>query len=239
MDTTNTNSREYKHEHRDKLCYCCDEVQENESRLHELRISGRGYGSSFDNFNSYILLCDKCLKQKYKEWFNEHNDIYDDFNETYEHEKDIGDLVNSLPLENQEYFWNSNAYGASASIIMDRQDWIDMKNGTMTDEKYKEYSMYSPSEKKAYKEKFPTCEYPVNKIYDDGSKGCWCPFLAHGEYGQKVDEHNTSIECYYCKYYKKRDTSIKNIKGKDWKDYKLYIEYKLKEDNLEKKFGNL
>jgi hypothetical protein len=166
-------------------------------------------------------------------WFNEKPEM-NDYCADYKYEKDIINFVNTLPLQGKELFWNRCAYGA-CSNIMDSQDWIDMHLGILPDEKYEEYGMYSPSEIKAYKERFPICEYPVTEIFNDGSKGCWCPFGASGNYNQQIGL-NISDECYYCKYFKVRETPIKEIYSEDFNDYELYMKSKLKAEELKKKF---
>jgi hypothetical protein len=207
--------REYKHQNRYRLCYCCDELQETEKDLFTLSILGRGYGSIFDSCSFMIQLCRKCYKPEYETWFNE-KPVLDDYIERYKYEEKIEELISSFPIENQEYIWN----GADG-FWMDRQDWIDMQLGILPDEKYEEYGMYSPRQIKAYEERFTTCEHPVNVVYDDGSKACWCPFGASGGYGQKT-EPNISIECFNCEYYKKREVPIKEM---DWDTYKKYEKY--------------
>lgn len=206
----------YKHENKERLCYCCNELQENESDIIKLEISNRGYGSSFDGSDSYIQLCNKCLKPEYIKWFNEEPTM-DGYCEEYNYEDDIRNLVKSFPLENQEYFWNSNCNGWT-SDVMDRQDWLDMMNEVMTDEKYKEYHMYSPSEIKAYEERFPTCGIPMNVIYDDNSKGCRCLLGASGDYGQQVSI-NISMECYQCESYCKRENPIVDLTDAKYEEF--------------------
>lgn len=232
----NKQEREFKHKNKERLCYCCDTLQKSADKIHILKINNydRGYGSNFDGCNIEIQLCDKCYKEEHAKWFNEQPVIIDDYIKEYTYEEDINNLIKSFPIENQEYVLNHTG----DYIEMDREDWINMQLGILPDEKYKEYGMYPPSEIKAYEEKFPTCEYPVHRIYDDGSKGCWCPFEAYGEVGQKTSA-NISNECYYCEYYKKRETPIKDIKDEDFQDYKLYIKSQLKTKELEKKFKNL
>lgn len=224
--------REYKHQNRHKLCYCCDTLQESTDDIHTLGVSCRGYGSAFDENSFEIQLCPNCYKKEYEKWFNE-SPTMNGYIEEYQFEQNITDLINSFPIENQEYVWNG-----SSGYLMERQDWIDMKNGNLPDEKYKEYMMYSPSEIKAYEERFSTCQNVVNKLYSDGSVGCWCAFEAFGDKGQVASE-NISDECCYCEYYKQRETPIIDIKDEDFDDYKLYIQSKLKMDELDKKFGNL
>jgi len=227
------NDRDYKHLNNERLCYCCDTLQPKEEIIHKLGFSNhsRGYGSSFDNESLEIQLCSSCYKDEYAKWFDEIPEIEEgDFYEDYKYEKDITDFINSFILENQEYVLNG-----AGDFTMDRQDWIDMENNILPDGKYKEYRMYSPSEAKSYEEKFPTCHYPVNRIYSDDSKGCWCPFGACGNIGQTTSP-NISDECYYCDYYKVRETPIKDIEDNDFEDYKLYIQSKLRQDELNSKF---
>lgn len=212
--------REYKHQNRHRLCYCCDELQENEKDLIKYSISYRGYGSIFDNCRFTVQLCKKCDKPEYKEWFYEEPKM-EDYCEVYQYEEKIEELINSFPIENQEYVWNG-----MDGYWMERQDWIDMQLGILPDEKYEEYGMYSPRQIKAYEERFTTCEHPVNVVYSDGSKGCWCPFGAHGEYGQQVSP-NISDECYGCEYYKKRETPIKKMDRDTYDKYEKYINAKI------------
>jgi len=228
-------TREYKHQNKERLCYCCDTLQPIKEMIHKLGFSNhsRGYGSDFDNENIEIQLCSNCYKDEYKEWFNETPKIEDSYCEIYKHEDDIYNLIKTFLLENQEYALNH-----IGNYHMERQDWIDMENKTLPDEKYKEYGMYSPSECKSYEERFPTCHYPVNRVYNDASKGCWCPFEAYGDEGQKAGI-NISSECHYCDYFKLRETSIKDIKDEHFEDYKLYIKSSLKQNELFNKFNNL
>lgn len=217
-------TREEKHLNNERLCYYCDTLQKDESQINHWSMYGRGYGSDFDSSRFSIQLCNDCNKPEYEEWFCEEPEI-DDYCEVYKNEGKISDLINSFPIENQEYVWNGiDGWG------MDRQDWIDMQLGVLPDERYEEYGMYSPRQVNAYKERFPTCEHPVNVIWNDGSKGCWCPFGASGIYGQKAKE-NLSDECYGCKHYMKRQSEIKEMSSGMFNKYKKYINAKI---NIEK-----
>jgi hypothetical protein len=213
-------SREEKHLNNERLCYACDTLQKSKNDIRTYSISYRGYGSIFDNCRFSIQLCSECDKPEYNEWFNE-RPKKGEYWEEYEHEEKIRDLINSFIIENQEYVWNGmDGWG------MERQDWIDMKKGILPDEKYEEYGMYSPRQINAYKERFPTCEHPVNIVYEDGSKGCWCPFGAHGYYDQEVSP-NISDECYGCNHYKVREAPIKEMDNETYNKYKKYIKAKL------------
>jgi hypothetical protein len=209
-------------ENYDDLCFKC---LKQKSNLKKYSLYRSDYGSRFDNNYTFLQICDECEPKDIEMWFDETPEIVDGYCAKYKYEKNIIEFINTLPIEGQELFWNRCAYGACADN-MNSQDWIDMKLGILPDEVYEEYGMYSPREIKAYKERFSTCEHPVNVIYNDGSKGCWCPFGAHGEYGQKIDA-NISDECYNCKHYKKRETPIKEMDQNTYKKYERYINAKI------------
>lgn len=223
--------REYKHENKHRLCYQCDElVRDPKFSLHTLTVAGRGYGSIFDSSHFEVQLCSNCVKADYDLWFNE-EPVMHDYVEEYSHEEKIGSLIDGFLVENQEYVWNEN----SSYMIMDRQDWIDMKLGALPDEKYKEYGMYSPSEVAAYEERFPVCQHPVNVRYDDGSVGCRCP---HGAMGHKDQEAslNISVECFGCEFFEQRKTPIREITHEDYDLYKSYYRLKDHMDELKARF---
>lgn len=219
---------------------CCNCLKE--TKIHNIRIRALGWGSSFDNFSTQIDLCDDCLKLTNPEWWKlkvcgnfDKDGQYDQNGEWYEFEDEIYKFVKQMPLAGQELFYNHYGCGACASYNMDAQDWIDYNLGTLSHKKCKKYGVYSPQEIQSYQEKFPTCQHPINKIYRDDSKGCWCPFGANGEYGQRVGL-NISSSCYQCKYYIKRVSVIKEIKGEDWEDYKIYYISKIKKEEYKNKF---
>jgi hypothetical protein len=219
----------------ENICFNCLK----ETIVHKIKIPALGWGSQFDNFSTRIHLCDNCYKSTNPDWWKlkiikgetDWNDAY------YEYENEILKFVKQMPLAGQELFWNRYATGAFVSYYMEAQDWIDYKLNILPHEKCKEYGLYSPQEIQAYKERFPICQHPVNIIYDDGSKGCWCPFGAHGKYGQK-EGLNICDECYQCDYFTQRTTPIKDILYKDWEDYKVYYVSKLKQEEYKNKFEN-
>lgn len=188
-------------------------------KLNRYSIYGRGYGSSFDNVSTTLQVCNDCDLPELQDWFDEQLEM-DDYCENYTYEDKIKEFVDSLPLEGNELFYNT--FHSSSGWSMDAQDWIDIKLGIAPDELYEEYGMYSPSQRKAYKERFPTCENPVNVTYNDGSKGCWCPFGASGKYGQE-DSVNISKECNGCTLYKLRETPIKEMNRNTYKKYEEYM----------------
>lgn len=214
--TVTNEERQHKHQNNERLCYCCDTLQPTKDDIHILEIGryDRGYPSKFVSSNVKIQLCPSCLKEEYEKWFYEIPVIKNIFCEEYKYEENIKDFINSFILENQEYVWNYMDF-----YTMEREDWLDMKRGTLPDYKYKEYGMYSPSEFKSYEERFPTCQFPANVVYSDGSKGCKCPFGASGDFGQK-ESINISIECNKCECYQKRIGD--NLRTLELLDFGLY-----------------
>ncbi len=217
-------------ENYENICFKCLQ----EKRINTYSIYGRGYGSKFDGSNTKLQICDECSHFDLNKWFNEECALIDDYCERYNHEDEIYNFIDMFPLQGQELFLNRCMSGWT-SHVMESQDWIDMVLGILPDEKYKEYGMYSPSEVKAYKERFPTCEHPVNVVYEDESKGCRCPFGVFGEYGQN-EGLNYSDKCYTCEQYSSRETPIKEIKGEDFNDYQQYIISKFKMKKWKGKF---
>lgn len=201
----------------DKICFKC---LKEKDELKKYYLNRYEYGSKFDNMVTYLQICNECSPEGIEEWFNEKPEMKHDCYAVYKYEQNIIDFIDTLPIQGQELFWNRCASGAIA-YYMDSQDWIDMKLGILPDEKYEAYYMISPRQIKAYEERFTTCEYPVNVVYSDDSKGCWCPFGASGEYGQQISP-NISDECYGCEHYKKRETPIKEM---DWNTYGKYEKY--------------
>ena len=147
--------------------------------------------------------CDDCDKSEYEEWFNE-KEVMDDYIETYQHEEKILDLIHSLPLESQELFENRFD---DRGYKMDSQDWIDFALDELSHKKCKQYGMYSPQEKAAYKERFPNCECVKINKYKDGSQGSGCPYGASGDKNGNVGL-NICDECYMCTHYKPREGDI-------------------------------
>ena len=194
------------------LCFKC--LKEHD-KINKYKIYGRGYGSCFDNENTTLQLCDECNNKELEKWFNEipkENDYY----EEYKYENNIIDYVNKLPIQGRELFKNQISDGAY-SYNIDSQDWIDIELGIASDEIYKKNGMYSPSEVKAYHDRFPTCKKVYLKTYSDGSAVCMCALGAFGDKDGNC-ESNIWSSCYNCKLYEKKnfDEKLKEIK-----DFKL------------------
>ena len=188
----------------------CMKCLKNKS-THTYYVACRGYGSTFDSMDTKFQCCDECNRPEYEEWFNE-KAVMNDFEETYQHENKIWNLIKTLPLESQELFMNRFYHGKQQ---MEAQDWIDFQLDELPHEKCKAYCLYSPKDIEAYRTKFTTCEHVVNVTFYDGSKGSWCPLGAHGEYGQKIDAcGNISDKCTDCKFYKQRETQLKEYEVK-------------------------
>lgn len=205
----------------DKLCWKC--LNESE-KIITMKFGPLGYGSNFDCCSTKIQLCDACYKESKPEIWSEKL-VYDSEIEKendwshYEHEDEMFEYFGTLPIEGKQFVWNEFWQG---DYYMEPQDWIDYELGILPHEKAKEYGMYSIQEIQAYEERFPKCKHPVNVLYNDGSKGCWCPFGAYGDYNQGINV-NVSNECYQCPYYKERrdDEKIVEIQNEHFNDYKI------------------
>ena len=209
-------SRDFKHQERDRLCYCCDELQATPDLLNDFCIQDRGYGSIFDSSNITIQLCSECSKNVDPIWFTEEPKLEGGYCEEYIYEDVIRKFIDSFIVENQEYINNEQDCG-----YMDRQDWIDYQRGILPDEKIETYHIHSPRQIKTYEDNFTTCNHPINIIHPS-YKSCRCEYGACGGYGQLANEHNISEECYNCKNYIKRFEPIKEM---DEQQYECYVRY--------------
>lgn len=221
------------------LCWKCLQSFDK-SQIHIIKIHEMGYGSAFDGERTELHLCDECYQDSIKDnkelWSMEETSCEWDedrhgFTE-YKYETEMLDYIDNLPLQGKQFVKNEfNSDGWR----MEPQDWIDYKLDILPHEKCKEYWLYSPEEIKAYSDRFTTCEYPTNRIWDDNSKGCQCPLGSMGNYNQTIDS-NISSECYECKYYKPRVTPIKDISSDDFEDYMEYLRLTIKQEELKKRF---
>ena len=82
------------------LCMVC--LKEKAS--HKYKISGREYGSLFDEDDTHWQCCDNCHKDEYDIWANELPKL-DDYCEEYEYEDKISEFIHNLPLQSQELFF--------------------------------------------------------------------------------------------------------------------------------------
>ena len=214
-------------------CLCMKCLKNKTTHIYP--VSYRGYGSIYDMTDTKFQCCDECDRPEYKEWFFETPTVNEnEYAENYKYEDNIYELIKSLPLESQELF--ENRFDRINDIFMEPQDWIDYELDELPHEKCKEYDLYSPEVKAAYREKFSTCEQVVNVVYNDDSKGSRCPFGAFGDYDQKTSI-NIWEECYGCQYYKKREYPIVTINGDDFSDWKDYTIMKIRGKELTEKFG--
>lgn len=181
----------------EKLCFKCLKEKED---INTYEMAYRGWGSIYDGERFRLQLCDECNKEELKEWFDEES-IIDDYAEEYIHEENIENFINDLPIQGQELVKNTCCL---SGYYTDSQEWIDMELGVAADEVYKENNRYSPSEIKAYEDRFPTCANVYKKIYPDGSSGCRCDYGAYGN-SDGTCGVNICDKCYYCKMYEKKN----------------------------------
>ena len=189
----------------ENVCFKCLK----ETKVKSYRLDNRGYGSSFDSFNTNLQLCKDCTPKNMQKWFNEKPKMIDDYVENYKYEDNICEFISTLPIEGRELFYERFASESGAGHMSD-QDWIDYELDILPHEKCKEYGYYSPQEKNAYKDRFSKCKHVEAKIYGDGSKGSKCFRNAFGD-GNGNCELNISGECYLCDFFEERDGELKVV----------------------------
>lgn len=221
------------------LCWNCLKTKKD---IHKIVIPELGYGGGFDGSGTEVHLCEECYQKSNPEiWglkvIEDKDEEGNWWGEEYEHEKEMFDFFYQMPMVGRQFVLNEFQNGWNADRILDPQDWIDYEEKTLPHENCKELGLYSHQEIDAYRERFPICEHPVNKVYKDGSCGSCCPYGAFGRKDQETDL-NISNECYLCKHFKERTTPRKEIKAEDWSDYCVYIVYGDEMDKLKEKFGD-
>lgn len=189
------------------LCYKC---LKRKDRVHEIHIEERGYVSYFDDFSTNLQLCDECYNKSIKDkpiWSMEALDEDDRYDNSYLYDNEMSSYLHNLPLESRELVFNRNLNGYSN---MNPQDYIDYELDELSHKKCKQYGMYSPEEKAAYKERFPNCECVKIKKYSDSSQGSRCPYGAFGDKDGNVGL-NIADECYMCTHYKPKRGEVEII----------------------------
>lgn len=113
-----------KHVNKERLCYCCNELQESSEHINKYVIKNRKFGSLFQDDNLAIQLCNSCKNKVNKDWFDNikmKKHSTGTYIEEYNKEEDIYNLIESFPIENQEYVLNCDN---GLLDKMDREDWI-------------------------------------------------------------------------------------------------------------------
>lgn len=218
-----------------KICFKC--LKEfDRSNIITIHFCDQGYGSLFDGFNSKMQLCTECYNKTNKDIWN--MNIIPDENDNrlkhYEHETEIIEFINELPIEGKELFLNRIAWGSTV-FSMNSQDWIDYNLKELSHEKCKEYKLMSQEEISAYQERFPKCKYPVNMIESDGNKVSYCPCGSYGKYGQEID-NTLYMNCYNCPLYKERTEKdeLLDLNFDEGELYKIYVLYEKNKKEIKK-----
>lgn len=121
-------TQEFKHKNKECLCFFCNELQKSKEDICNFVIKGRKGKSLFVDEQFTIQLCNHCVEELEvsKEWFD--NELcYNESNQNYNHEAYILGMVNTFPIENQEYVfncYNSNFCKNVNEKRMSREDWI-------------------------------------------------------------------------------------------------------------------
>ena len=95
-----------------KVCFNCL----NMNATNHFKIYEMGYGSSFDGWSTKVQLCDDCLTEEKKKWF-ELNVKYETEQDReydwgkYEYESEIFSWIKSLDVRIRELFYNSYSTG--------------------------------------------------------------------------------------------------------------------------------
>lgn len=207
-------------ENPEDVCFkCLGEFIEKD--LHKIIIPEMGWGSGFDMWSTRINLCKDCASvyTDPRWWQLEEVESESDIGGIwYKYEDEIFDFVGTLPMESQELFWNRYS---TDSYTMESQDWIDYELDLLPHEKCKEYGIYSSEERQAYQEKFPMCSNVKIVVYEDGSRGSRCPFMAFGNSYGATKGHQTQSECYKCVAFEKREGEIETYSREDMEIFEL------------------
>ena len=128
MKEINKGTQEFKHAHKECLCYHCNTLQKDSRHLKTFEIKNRFGKSLFAHEHFTIQLCSQCaLELEIEiEWFDNDSCLLSDG--SYLHEHYIVGMVETFPIENQEYIFNcyndifcDNVNGKRIS----REDWIE------------------------------------------------------------------------------------------------------------------
>lgn len=125
MKRNKKDSQIFKHNNKERLCFCCNTLQDHKDDIQVFKINNREYGSIFDGDEMEIQLCPECAKKVKQEWFDETPEYDEDNIEVYKLEDKIREFIdtNITVVENLEYIYNCpNRLMIPPKI--DRDDWI-------------------------------------------------------------------------------------------------------------------
>ena len=124
----NLSSQDFKHQNKERLCYCCNQLQETNDDLVKHTISGRSYMSEFDSMEFTIQLCKQCNAdmEVEEDWFDNHKS-FDATTGQWLNEAYIINMVETFPVHNQEYVYNGVNHLCPSHEAMDREEWIQLQ----------------------------------------------------------------------------------------------------------------
>lgn len=182
------------------------------SNVYVLKIHELGEGSFYNGFNTELHLCNYCLNEELKKWF-ELEVIGNDTKKKYLYEDELLAYVNKMPLAGQELFYNRYAYGKNV-IYTPTKKWLEhLSSQNNMSSVEVEYTGDS------YASKYSNCEEVYNLLMPDGSIYSKCPFGLTGLGNAQEDYHNENISCYSCAHYRKRNSQIRNILYENDEEY--------------------
>lgn len=122
--------QDYKHTNKERLCYCCNELQETSGDLKKHKIGGRAYMSEFDSMEFTVQLCEQCNAdmEVEEEWFDNEKS-FDVATGQWLNEAYIINMVEAFPIHNQEYVYNSINHLCPPHEHMDREEWVKNQLG--------------------------------------------------------------------------------------------------------------
>ena len=75
--------QKFKHKNKQRLCFCCNMLQNSKEDIKVFKVNNRGYGIIFDGDKFEIQLCPECAKKVKQEWFEEEPGYDEDYIEVY------------------------------------------------------------------------------------------------------------------------------------------------------------
>lgn len=128
MTTNEVLLQNYKHKHKEHLCFHCNELKGQHEELIKHSIGGRDYLSDFDSMSFEIQLCNECYEALgvEAEWFD-NNVAYDATTGQWQHEGYLHNLFELFPICNQEYVYNCTNSLCPPDQELSREVWIRLQ----------------------------------------------------------------------------------------------------------------
>lgn len=121
-------TQDYKHKHKEHLCFHCNELKGQHEELIKRSIDGRDYLSDFDSMTFEVQLCHECyeLLGVEDEWFD-NSVAHDETTGQWHCEGYLHNLFELFPICNQEYVYNCKNSLCPPDQEMSREAWIRLQ----------------------------------------------------------------------------------------------------------------